>query len=87
LSIDIRRVASSPRGGAVAWLGASHGGFWRHAFDRTHIGPLATALSAAGFTVATPEYRTGAGGGWPLSTMWRGGTAVPPWSPGLEAPG
>jgi acetyl esterase/lipase len=44
-----------------------HGGFWRHAYDRTHTGPLANALAREGFTVATPEYRrTGAaGGGWP----------------------
>jgi acetyl esterase/lipase len=44
-----------------------HGGFWRSAFDRTHTGPLATALAAAGFAVCVPEYRrTGQrGGGWP----------------------
>jgi acetyl esterase/lipase len=44
-----------------------HGGFWRSSFDRTHTGPLATALAAAGFAVCVPEYRrTGQrGGGWP----------------------
>jgi acetyl esterase/lipase len=44
-----------------------HGGFWRAAYDRTHTGPLASALAAAGFVVCTPEYRrTGQrGGGWP----------------------
>ncbi len=44
-----------------------HGGFWRAEYDRAHVGPLAQALSAAGFVVATVEYRrTGApGGGWP----------------------
>jgi acetyl esterase/lipase len=44
-----------------------HGGFWRMAFDRTHTGPLATALAAAGFAVCVPEFRrTGqSGGGWP----------------------
>jgi acetyl esterase/lipase len=44
-----------------------HGGFWRVAFDRTHAGPLATALAAAGFVVCVPEFRrTGQrGGGWP----------------------
>ncbi len=44
-----------------------HGGFWRAAYDRSHTGPLATALAAAGFAVCVPEYRrTGqAGGGWP----------------------
>lgn len=44
-----------------------HGGFWRVAYDRTHTGPLATALAAAGFVVCVPEFRrTGQrGGGWP----------------------
>jgi acetyl esterase/lipase len=44
-----------------------HGGFWRAAFDRTHTGPLATALAAAGFAVCVPEFRrTGQrSGGWP----------------------
>ena len=34
-----------------------HGGFWRPAFDRTHLGPMADALAAAGYVVAVPEYR------------------------------
>jgi dipeptidyl aminopeptidase/acylaminoacyl peptidase len=34
-----------------------HGGFWRPEYDRAHTAPLAVALVAAGFTVATPEYR------------------------------
>jgi acetyl esterase/lipase len=43
-----------------------HGGFWRAGYDRRHLAPLAEAFAAAGFRVATPEYRrTGAGGGWP----------------------
>jgi dipeptidyl aminopeptidase/acylaminoacyl peptidase len=44
-----------------------HGGFWRVTFDRTHTGPLATALAEAGFAVCVPEFRrTGQrGGGWP----------------------
>jgi len=60
---DIRR-APGPSKGLVVFF---HGGFWRHAYDRSHVGPLATALAADGFMVATPEYRrTGAkGGGWP----------------------
>jgi acetyl esterase/lipase len=33
-----------------------HGGFWRPAFDRTHLGPMAHAL-AARYVVAVPEYR------------------------------
>jgi acetyl esterase/lipase len=44
-----------------------HGGFWRDAYDRAHVGPLAAGLAAHGYPVATVEYRrTGApGGGWP----------------------
>jgi acetyl esterase/lipase len=41
-----------------------HGGFWRSGYDRTHLRPLATALSAAGWPVALVEYRgTGEDGG------------------------
>lgn len=43
-----------------------HGGFWRQTFDRTHARPLAEALAAAGYVVASPEYRrTGGDGGYP----------------------
>jgi acetyl esterase/lipase len=43
-----------------------HGGFWRPAFDRKHLGPMAHALAAAGYVVAVPEYRraTMADEGW-----------------------
>jgi acetyl esterase/lipase len=34
-----------------------HGGFWRPAYDRQHLGPMASALAAAGYVVAVPEYR------------------------------
>jgi acetyl esterase/lipase len=34
-----------------------HGGFWRPAYDRCHVGPMACALTAAGYVVAVPEYR------------------------------
>jgi acetyl esterase/lipase len=34
-----------------------HGGFWRPAYDRSHLGPMTEALNAAGWTVAAPEYR------------------------------
>jgi acetyl esterase/lipase len=45
-----------------------HGGFWRAEFDRTHAGPLAVALAAAGYPVAALEYRRlGGGGGWPAT--------------------
>jgi acetyl esterase/lipase len=61
--IDVRTPPGAARG-LVIFL---HGGFWRNAFDRAHVGPLAAGLAAAGYVVATPEYRrTGApGGGWP----------------------
>src|SRR5262249_24333179 len=44
-----------------------HGGFWRVAYDRSHTGPMATALASAGYAVCVPEFRrTGQpGGGWP----------------------
>ena len=34
-----------------------HGGFWRPQYDRTHTGPMAEAIAAAGWTVASTEYR------------------------------
>jgi len=33
-----------------------HGGFWRPAYDRVHLRPLATALRAQGRTVVSVEY-------------------------------
>ena len=44
-----------------------HGGFWRARYDRTHTGPLAAALAAAGYAVCAPEFRRVGqpGGGWP----------------------
>lgn len=59
-----------------------HGGFWREAYDRTHLSPLAAALAREGFAVALAEYRrVGGGGGWPatfedvsriVATAWGG---------------
>jgi acetyl esterase/lipase len=34
-----------------------HGGFWRPEYDRTHTFPLCAAIAAAGWTIATIEYR------------------------------
>src|ERR1041384_4962897 len=34
-----------------------HGGFWRPQYDRAHTGPMADAIAAAGWTVASIEYR------------------------------
>ncbi|SEC08367.1 Prolyl oligopeptidase family protein [Streptomyces sp. 2224.1] len=43
-----------------------HGGFWRAAYDRRHLSPLAAALATQGLPVALAEYRrVGAGGGAP----------------------
>lgn len=44
-----------------------HGGFWRAAYDRRHLGPMAEALAADGYAVAAVEYRRMGqpGGGWP----------------------
>ncbi|MEU4209681.1 alpha/beta hydrolase [Streptomyces sp. NPDC026206] len=43
-----------------------HGGFWREAYDRRHLAPLAAALAGEGVEVALAEYRrVGGGGGWP----------------------
>ncbi|MGY5130463.1 alpha/beta hydrolase family protein [Streptomyces nigrescens] len=43
-----------------------HGGFWRAAYDRRHLSPLAAELAGQGMPVALAEYRrVGAGGGAP----------------------
>ncbi len=53
---------------ADVWVGAAgaaqrplllilHGGFWRPHYDRAHTRPMAEALAAAGWTVASAEYR------------------------------
>jgi acetyl esterase/lipase len=59
-----RAGAASPPAPLVIFL---HGGFWRVAYDRSHTGPMATALAAAGYALCVPEFRrTGQpGGGWP----------------------
>jgi acetyl esterase/lipase len=44
-----------------------HGGFWRAAYDLTHLGRLCEALRQAGVATWSPEFRRigHAGGGWP----------------------
>ena len=44
-----------------------HGGFWKAEWDRSHTGPQGEGLTAAGYVVATVEYRRVGmpGGGWP----------------------
>lgn len=34
-----------------------HGGYWRPAYDRLHMAPMAAALAALGWTVVNVEYR------------------------------
>jgi acetyl esterase/lipase len=38
-----------------------HGGFWRPKYDRAHTGPMGEAIAAAGWTVASTEYRRSPG--------------------------
>jgi acetyl esterase/lipase len=63
-----------------------HGGFWREAYDRAHLSPLAAELARYGYAVALVEYRrVGGGGGWPatfddvaqaVQTAWDGAECV-----------
>lgn len=71
----------APDGAPRAVVLFIHGGFWRAAYDRAHVRPLANALARHGYAVVAPEYRrTGGGGGWPHTfddiraalTWWRG---------------
>jgi acetyl esterase/lipase len=72
------RLPSVPDAPLVLFV---HGGFWRHAWDRVHAGPLAADLAARGYAVATIEFRrTGQpGGGWPgtFSDVASAAVAVP----------
>jgi acetyl esterase/lipase len=70
---------ATPNGTTVLLL---HGGFWKTAYDRLHTRPMAVALAAEGFVVATPEYRRvgpGGAGGWPRTgaDVRRAGTRLP----------
>jgi acetyl esterase/lipase len=72
--------------GAATRVTVLHGGFWREAYDRVHLSPLAAELARAGFAVALVEYRrVGGGGGWPgtfddvaraVATAWDGAEHV-----------
>lgn len=61
--IDVRLPARLP----APIIVVIHGGFWSAAIDRTHTGPMASALASAGYVVAIPEFRRVGqdGGGWP----------------------
>jgi acetyl esterase/lipase len=54
--IDLR-LPPRRRAAAAPLIVLVHGGFWRPAYDRSHLGPMAGALAAAGYVVAVPEYR------------------------------
>jgi len=62
--LPTKRSGASPPSPLVIFL---HGGFWRAAYDRSHTGPMATALAAAGYALCVPEFRRVGqpGGGWP----------------------
>ena len=54
--VDLRLPPAAP-GRPAPLIVLIHGGFWRPAYDRTHLGPMSQALAAAGYVVAVPEYR------------------------------
>ena len=51
---DLYLSAERPRRSTVLLV---HGGFWRPAYDRSHIRPFAAYLADRGHTVVAPEYR------------------------------
>jgi acetyl esterase/lipase len=53
--VDVRFAAAQHELRPLVML--VHGGFWRPQYDRRHTGPMGEALAAAGWTVATIEYR------------------------------
>ena len=63
---DLRLPAATGRPAPLVVV--VHGGFWRDEWDRAHAGPQSDGLAAAGYVVATVEYRrVGGGGGWPAT--------------------
>lgn len=62
--VDVRLPADDRAAPLVVVV---HGGFWKREWDRAHAGPQSDGLAAAGYVVATVEYRRVAmpGGGWP----------------------
>jgi acetyl esterase/lipase len=55
--IDLRLPPAQRQDGKPPLIVLVHGGFWRPAYDRRHLGPMASALAAEGYMVAVPEYR------------------------------
>ena len=52
---DLRSGGAGAAGRPVVVV--MHGGFWRPAFDRMHLQPMAAALAGAGWSTLLPEYR------------------------------
>ena len=52
---DVRLPAATGRPAPLVVV--VHGGFWRDEWDRAHAGPQSDGLAAAGYVVATVEYR------------------------------
>jgi acetyl esterase/lipase len=63
--VDVRLPAAT--GQPAPLVVVVHGGFWKAEWDREHAGPQSSGLAAAGYVVATVEYRRVGmpGGGWP----------------------
>ncbi len=63
---DLRLPAATGRPAPLVVV--VHGGFWKDEWDRAHAGPQSDGLAAAGYVVATVEYRrVGGAGGWPAT--------------------
>jgi acetyl esterase/lipase len=64
--VDVRLPASL---GPAPLVVVVHGGFWQAEYDRAHAGPQSAGLAAAGYVVATVEYRRvgRTGDGWPAT--------------------
>ncbi|MGY1835965.1 alpha/beta hydrolase family protein [Blastococcus sp. SYSU DS0510] len=52
---DVRLAAAAPSDRPL--LVVVHGGFWRPAYDRAHLGAMTEALAQAGWRTVAPEYR------------------------------
>ena len=53
--VDVRLPAATGRPAPLVVV--VHGGFWKAEWDRAHAGPQSDGLAAAGYVVATVEYR------------------------------
>ncbi len=67
--VDVRLPATSSAPASPSLVVVVHGGFWKAEWDRSHAGDQSAALAAAGYVVATVEYRrvSRSGDGWPAT--------------------